>query len=76
MRRFGMKLRLLRKRHNMTLKQLAAEIGYTSHTYISEVETGKLHPSLELALKVSYLFGVSLDQLLKDELELDKKDDA
>jgi transcriptional regulator with XRE-family HTH domain len=71
MQRFGEKLRLLRKHRKMTLKELAETIGYTSHSYISEVETGKLQPSLELALKVSRLFDVSLDQLLKDELEVE-----
>ena len=71
MQRFGEKLRLLRKHRKMTLKELAEAIGYTSHSYISEVETGKLQPSLELALKVSRLFDVSLDQLLKDELEIE-----
>jgi transcriptional regulator with XRE-family HTH domain len=74
MQRFGGKLRVLRKRRRMTLRELADALGYTAYSYISEVETGKLNPSLDLALKVSRLFNVSLDQLLKDELELDEED--
>ena len=75
MQRFGTKLRALRKRHQMTLMELADALGYTAYSYLSEVETGKLNPSLELALKVSRLFNVTLDQLLKDELELDEEGD-
>ncbi len=60
----------------MTLRELAEALGYTAYSYISEVETGKLNPSLDLALKVSRLFNVSLDQLLKDELELDEEGSA
>ena len=56
----------------MTVRELADALGYTAFSYISEVETGKLKPSIEFAIKVSRLFGVSLDQLLKDELELDQ----
>lgn len=50
--------------------ELAEAVGYTAYSYISEVETGKLKPSLEFALKVSRLFNVTTDQLLKDELEV------
>ena len=39
--RFGEKLRTLRVRHNMTLKELANELGLTAHGYISELEAGK-----------------------------------
>jgi transcriptional regulator with XRE-family HTH domain len=69
--RFGEKLRTLRKRHNMTLKELARVTDYATHSHISEIETGKRRPPLEFALKVGRLFDVSLDRLLKDELELD-----
>ena len=70
MQRFGEKLRTLRKHRRMTVRELADALGYTAFSYISEVETGKLKPSIEFAIKVSRLFDVSLDQLLKDELEL------
>jgi transcriptional regulator with XRE-family HTH domain len=42
-----------------------------THSHISELETGKRRPSLDLALRLARLFDVSLDQLVKDELELD-----
>jgi DNA-binding XRE family transcriptional regulator len=38
---------------------------------VGDLESGRKNPSVEVALKISRLFNVSLDQLLKDELELD-----
>ncbi len=46
-------------------------IGHTTHSHVSELETGKRRPSLDLALRLARFFDVSLDQLVKDELELD-----
>lgn len=71
MERFGEKLRLLRKQKGMTIKEFAKAIGHTTHSHISEFETGKRKPSLEFALRVSVFFAVPLDQLVKDELELE-----
>ena len=68
--RFGEKLRVLRTRRNLTLIQLSEQLGYRAHGYLSEIESGKKSPTAALALKVSRLFGVSTDALLKDELEL------
>jgi hypothetical protein len=46
-------------------------LGYTAHSHVGEVETGRQKPSIEFALKVSRLFNVTMDQLTKDELEID-----
>jgi transcriptional regulator with XRE-family HTH domain len=72
MQRFGEKLRTLRTRHGLTLRDLAAELGYTNYGHISLIETGKRAPTAELVLKVSLHFGVSADVLLRDDLELDE----
>lgn len=72
MQRFGEKLRTLRKRQHMTLSELASSLGYVSHSYISAVEYGKKQPTVEFVLKVSRLFNVPADTLIKDELELDE----
>ena len=69
-KRFGEKLRTLRRAKGMAIKELASELGYTSHGYISEIETGKKVPTVEFVLKISRLFRVPTDQLLKDELDL------
>ncbi|GAB4409173.1 MAG: hypothetical protein Fur0044_02680 [Anaerolineae bacterium] len=71
MQRFGEKLRKLRKQRGMTLTELAEVIGHTTHSHISELETGKRLPSLELAIKISELFEVTVDQLVKDDVDLD-----
>lgn len=68
--RFGEKLRSLRVRRGMTLKELAGELGLTAHGYISELEAGKKLPTAEFVLNVARLFEVTTDELLKDELEV------
>jgi|GEM_PF-754894 len=69
-KRFGEKLHTLRTMRGLTLKELAHQLGHVAHGYISELETGKKLPSVELTLSVAHLFGISTDELLKDELEL------
>jgi transcriptional regulator with XRE-family HTH domain len=71
MQRFGEKLRILRTQREMTLKELALELGLSAHGYISEIESGKKKPTAEFVLNVARLFDVSTDQLLKDELNLE-----
>ena len=55
----------------MTQRDLARALGYVTSGYISEVETDKKKPSLELVLKVAQLFEVTTDQLTRDDIELD-----
>lgn len=76
MQRFGEKLHTLRTQHQMTLKALAQAFGMNAHSYISELESGRKKPTTEFVLKLSYLFNVTTDQLLKDELHLDSDDKA
>ncbi len=72
--RFGTKMRLLRQRQGLTLRELAAALGYAGTGYLSDIEFGKKYPTADLILKVSRLFSVSMDQLAKDELDLDTLD--
>ena len=69
MQRFGEKLHSLRRRRVMTLKELAAALGYAAHGHISELEGGKKLPTAEFTLAVARLFDVTTDFLLKDELD-------
>ncbi len=71
MQRFGEKLQKLRKQHGMTLKELAQAVGLTAHGHISELESGKKKPTSEFVLKVAFLFNVTADQLMRDDLELE-----
>mgnify|MGYP006302199689 CR=1 FL=1 len=69
MERFGEKLRVLRQRRGMTQQQLAMQLGF-NHAHENRLESGKRKPHAELLIRLSYLFGVSIDVLVKDELEL------
>jgi transcriptional regulator with XRE-family HTH domain len=71
MQRFGEKLRILRQRRGWTMRELAEKLGLATHGYIGDLESGRRQPSLELALEIADIFGVSLDQLARDELELE-----
>jgi len=64
-------LHTLRKQRGMTLKELATALGLTTHSHLSNIETGRKQPSLELAIKIADLFEVAVDQLVRDHLELD-----
>lgn len=70
---FGEKLRALRLKHKLTLKELANKLGYVGHGYISEIESGKKAPTVELTLKVAEVFEVTADQLLKDNIKLSER---
>ena len=71
MKKFGEKMRVLRKRSGLSVRGLAREFGYNSHSYISEIETGKKGQSIEFVIRIADRFGVSVDQLVRDELEID-----
>ncbi len=71
MQRFGQKLHTLRIQHGLTLKELAAALGYTAHGYISELEAGKKTPTVEAVISIARLFNVTTDHLLLDEIELE-----
>jgi transcriptional regulator with XRE-family HTH domain len=68
--RFGEKLKALRLARGFTLQQFAESLGYSAHGYISELEAGKKMPTVEFVLGISRVYGVSIDELLRDELEL------
>ena len=70
MQRFGEKLRNLRRHRGMTLMDLAENLGYRTHGYISEIEAGKKTPSVSFLLAVADLFRVSVDDLVNDGAEV------
>jgi transcriptional regulator with XRE-family HTH domain len=71
MQRFGEKLRTLRQQRGLTMRELADDLGLATHGYIGDLESGRRQPSLELTIKIADFFGVSLDQLARDEVELE-----
>ena len=59
----------LRKREGLSQRQLAAMLD-VYHSYVGRIEQGT-KPSIALILKISEIFNVSTDVLMKDDLELD-----
>jgi len=66
----GEKLKIYRERKNMTQKEVA-EYLELEPAAISKYESGMREPNIESLKKLSEIFEVSLDELLKDEEELD-----
>ncbi|NJN68601.1 MAG: helix-turn-helix transcriptional regulator [Chloroflexaceae bacterium] len=54
----------------MTMRELANAIGYTAYSHISLIEKGKREPSLKFVRKVADFFGVTVDQLVRDEQDV------
>jgi len=69
MKRFGEKLRTLRERQGLTLRQLAENLEVTNG-YISRMEMGYKIPNVNMVLKIADFFEADINQLLRDELEL------
>jgi len=70
MKRFGEKLRTLRQRNGLTMRRLSEMLGVRD-SYISQLESGDKIPNVAMLIKVADVFHVALDQLARDELELD-----
>ena len=75
MKRFGEKLRTLRLRQGYTTRQLADRLA-VSHTHVIGIENGKRGTSTELLLRIADLFQVTIDQLMRDELNIDHERSA
>jgi ribosome-binding protein aMBF1 (putative translation factor) len=69
---FGEKLRTLSQRRGLSYWQLAAS-PETSHSHIINIETGKHKPSVDLIVRIVRFFGVSYDQLMDDDVPVEKK---
>ena len=73
MQRFGEKMRALRKQRGMTIQKLARVLGYRTGSYITELEQGKKIPKMEFIAKVADVFGVPMETLMRDELDLEQQ---
>jgi len=65
----------LRKKSGMTQDELAEKLG-VSRQSVSKWESAQSTPDLNRILKLSEVFSVSTDMLLKDELDLNPKESA
>lgn len=71
MKRIGEKVRLLRQQRQLSMKQLADQVQ-TSDAQISRVENGQRKPSAELVFQLATFFGVPVERLMRDDLELEE----
>ena len=71
MNKFGEKLRALRQKSGYTLRELGEMLG-VHHTHVSQIETNRKTPNAAMILKIADIFGVSTDQLMRDELTLEE----
>lgn len=72
----GEKIIELRKKEGMTQEELAGKLNVSRQT-ISKWELCQSHPELSFIVKLSELFGVTTDYLIKDdELNKDNKEEV
>ena len=65
----GDKIKLYRENKKMTQNDLADILEVSSGT-ISKYESGALEPNIESLKKLADFFGITIDELLKDEENL------
>lgn len=72
---FGRKLVYLRERRNITQTDVARQADLTSRGYVSNLETGRKAPSPDLVPILADIFGVTTDDLLRDVIHIDIKEE-
>lgn len=65
-------LRLVRTYHDLSQSELGVELGI-SNSYLSEIESGKKKPSIDLLNKYSSQFNIPVSSLLFFSESLDEK---
>jgi transcriptional regulator with XRE-family HTH domain len=74
-RLFGQKLRRLREQHGLTQVELAQRLHDMSQAHLSNLETGRFTPSLDLVTLLADTFSVTSDYLLRDSVAVDAADE-
>lgn len=69
---FGEKLKSERKNKGWSQEELAEKL-FVSRQSVSKWENGQNYPSIEIIIKLSDLFGVTIDELLRSDEELTRK---
>lgn len=65
-------LLLIRKYHDLTQSQLSSELGMSS-SYLSEIESGKKQPSLDILGRYSEFFEIPLSSIIFFSEHVDDK---
>lgn len=69
---FHSKMIKLRKIKNMTQETFATEVG-VSRQSVYKWESGQSYPDVEKLLKIARTFGVTVDDMLNDEMDVDMR---
>jgi transcriptional regulator with XRE-family HTH domain len=69
MEKFGEKLRILRTQRGLTTRELG-ELLEVNQSHVTRIEQGKRIPNVAMVIRIAKIFGVTVDQLVLDELEL------
>lgn len=64
------KLQILRKRNGLSQERLAEKLG-VSRQAVSKWESGQSTPDLNKLIKLSELYNVTIDSLVRDNVEFD-----
>ena len=70
MQKFGEKLRTLRTQRGLTTRELGNMLD-VDQSYITRMENGKRHPNVVMAIKIADIFNKTVDQLVRDEIDLE-----
>jgi transcriptional regulator with XRE-family HTH domain len=68
----GENIKKIRKEKGLQQKKVAIEIGYDLSNY-NKVENGKREPSIEVLIKLSNLFNVTIDQIINPTDDIPKE---
>lgn len=60
------KIKVFRAMNDLTQEDLAREVGVTRQTILA-IEKGKYDPSLELAFRIAFRFGVHIEEVFTYE---------
>lgn len=63
-KKIGENIARLRKQKNLSQYQVS-QMADIDRSYLAEIEEGKANPSLKFLLKLSKVFGVSINEILK-----------
>lgn len=69
---FAEKLKNERQKKGWSQEELAEKL-FVSRQSVSKWENGQNYPSIEIIIKVSDLFGITIDELLRSDEDLTKK---
>ena len=69
---FHSKMIKLRKIKGLTQESFASEIG-VSRQSVYKWESGQSYPDVEKLLKIARTFGVTVDDMLNDEMDVDRQ---